>query len=456
MSEELVLTNLLENDEYARKVIPFLKTAYFTQNSTKLIYKNFIEYYSNYNVAPTHEALGHEISNDDSLTESEFDDVVDTIEILEQDKPPNMQWLLDTTEKFCQDQALTNAIRESISIIDGEDEKQTLTKHALPDLLKDALSVSFDTHIGHDYFEDAKERFEFYSLDLARLPFNLKMFDLVTNGGVPDKTLNIVMAGPNVGKTLLLIHLASTYLMQGKNVLYITMEMAEEAISNRVDANLFDMTVKNVENCSKDTFFTNIKDLRKKTQGTLIVKEYPTSSAHVGHFGQLLQELRLKKNFKPDVIMVDYIGIMASSRVKLANTNSYFYVKAIAEELRGLAVQHKVPLWTATQTNRGGSTDTDVDMTDTAESFGLPATADFMVAVIRTDELDMLNQLMIKQLKSRYGNKNFYSKFVVGVEVEKMLIYDIEDEGQNVTQGAMTTSKPKDDTTPKPKRQLTY
>lgn len=459
MSEELVLTNLLSNDEYTRKVLPFLKGSYFSTPTTKLIYTEFVKYFSEYNVAPTHEALAHEISTIDTLTEMEYDEAIETIEELEQSKEPTYQWLVDTTEKFCQNQALTNSIRNAINIIDGNDETQT--KHAIPDLLKEALAVSFDSHIGHDYFEDAEERFEFYSLEEARIPFDLKLFNKVTNGGVPDKTLNILMAGPNVGKTLVLVHLAASYLMAGKNVLYITMEMAEEAISNRIDANLFDMTVTDVENSSEDVFFRKIKNLRAKTQGKLIVKEYPTSSAHTGHFAQLLQELRLKKNFVPDVIMVDYIGIMASARVKLANTNSYHYIKAIAEELRAMGVQQKVPVWTATQTNRGGSTDTDVDMTDTAESFGLPATADFMAAVIRTDELDMLGQLMIKQLKSRYGNKAFYNKFVIGVDVEKMLLFDVEDNAQNVAQSGQQSmpnlsSDPKKLENKKAKRALSF
>lgn len=437
MSEQIIFTNLLYNDEYVRKVLPFLKQSYFQDFSDKKIFKCFVQYYDKYNVAPTHEALKYEIDELEGISEDQYDSIVERVDSLTQKESPETKWLVDITEQFCQDKAIYNAIMDSIGVIDGTDKK--LTKHAIPELLKEALAVSFDTHIGHDYFEDMDERFEFYNLEHEKIPFDIEMLNTITNGGIPRKTLNIILAGTNVGKTLAMIHLASSYLMQSKNVLYITLEMAEEMISNRIDANLLEMTVKDVENIDRDKFFKGINAIKSKTHGKLIVKEYPTSNAHTGHMRQLLQELKLKKNFIPDVIFVDYIGIMASARVKLANTNSYFYIKAIAEELRGLAVEQDLPIWSAVQSNRSGYSDTDVDLTSTAESFGLPATADFMFALIRTPELDDLGQLMVKQLKSRYGNKNFHEKFVIGVDPDRMKLYDVEESAQTLTQSNGTS-----------------
>lgn len=428
MSESLVLTNLLDNDEYARKVLPFLRLSYFKEPACKTIFETYVKYFEKYNAPPTREVLGHEVSNITTLSDAEFEEVIDNLEAMVQDDAPKFDWLIDTTEIFCQDRALENAISECISIQDGE--SKVHTKNAIPDILKEALAVSFDTHIGHDYFEDYEQRFEFYNTDHPRIPFDLEMFNKITNGGIPRKTLNVILAGTNVGKTLAMVHMAAQYMMQGKNVLYVTFEMSEEAISNRIDANLFDKTVHEVEHMDKINFYKGIQTLHSKTHGKLIVKEYPTSGAHVGHMRQLLQELRLKKNFVPDVIMVDYIGIMASARVKLANTNSYFYIKAIAEELRGLAVEYDVPIWSAVQVNRQGYGDSDFDLTNTAESFGLPATADFMIAAIRTEELDALGQILWKQLKSRYGNKNFYEKFVTGVDPDRMKLYDVDPSAQ--------------------------
>lgn len=434
MSEELILTNLITNDKYARKVLPFIRTSYFQDEADKVIFKSYVKYFQEYNSVPTRDALKHEITELDGLDEETFEFAINRIDEYKQTEEPDFKWLVDKTEIFCQEKSLYNSIMACIGIIDGTDKK--LTKHAMPDLLKEALAVSFDTNIGHDYFEDAEERFEFYNMEHARIPFDWDIFNLITNGGVPNKTLNIILAGTNVGKTLGMIAIASSYLMRGKNVLYITMEMSEEAISNRIDANLMDIDINDVDKLEHAKFSSNIGKLRSKTNGKLIVKEYPTSSAHVGHFRVLLQELAMKKNFKPDAIFVDYIGIMASSRVSMATTSSYFYIKAIAEELRALGVEHDVPVWSAVQSNRSGQNDSDVDMTNTAESFGLPATADFMIAFIRTEELDALNQLLVKQLKSRYGNKNYYEKFVIGVDAGRNQLYDVEYSAQaDIIQG---------------------
>lgn len=434
MSESIILTNLIKSEAFARRVIPFLHQSYFPERTEKLVFESIVEHYAEFNMLPTKTEIRHHIENKDGINDDLYEESIAYLGELVQDDEPNFDWLVQTTEKFCQDKAIYNAIMDSIGIIDGSDKERT--NHAIPELLKDALSVSFDTHIGHDYFEEAKERFEFYSMETERIPFDLEIFNMITNGGIPNKTLNMILAGTNVGKSLIMIHLASSYLLQGKNVLYITLEMAEEAIANRVDANLMSMPVNQVERQMEEDYMRKIHRIQAKTQGKLIVKEFPTSSAHVGHIRTLLQELQLKKNFKPDVIMVDYINIMASSRVKLANTNSYFYIKAIAEELRGLAVEKEIPIWSATQSNRSGQNDSDVDLTNTSESFGLPATVDFMFAAIRTEELDALGQIMIKQLKSRYGNKNYYEKFVIGIEADQQKLYDLEDNAQTLMQSS--------------------
>ena len=442
MNEELILTNLIENELYTRKILPFIKESYFHDDVNKQVFKQYLDYFSTYQIAPNQETLSHRLSAVNELDGETFVDCIERIEELHQNEIPNLDWLVDTTEKFCQERALHNAIYEAMYIFKGEDEKNK-NPNIIPDIIKDALAVSFDTQIGHDYFDDAEERYKFYNLDHPRIPFDLNLLNLVTNGGVPRKTLNMILAGVNVGKSLTLCHLGAAYMSMGYNVLYVTFEMSQEAISSRIDANLMDMPVNAVEKMSHEKFSKNIANIKSKTKGRLIVKEYPTSSAHAGHIEQLIQELQLKKGFTPDVILVDYIGIMASSRVNLANTGSYFYIKAIAEELRGLAVKINAIVWSAVQVTRGGYNDTDVDITATAESFGLPATADFMISLIRTEELDALGQLLIKQLKSRYGNKGFYEKFVIGVDIDKMKLFDVDDEAQVQQEITPPPEKPK-------------
>lgn len=448
MSEELVLSNLLNNEKYARKVLPYLHIKLFQEKEEKAIFKAIVNHFDNYNILPSKTEVKHYINEDSSLTDDQYNNTIEYISTLSNDDV-DYNWLLDTTEKWVQNRSLYNAIRDSISIIDGTDTKHN--KHAIQDMLKDALAVSFDTHIGHDYFDEAEQRFDFYSLEKARIPFHLDFFNKITNGGIPRKTLNVIMGTTNAGKSLMLADFAANYLLNGLNVLYVTLEMAEEAIANRIDANLMNVPLNAVEKMDKDVFIGKVGKIKNKTNGKLIIKEYPTTSAHAGHIKNLLQELKLKKNFIPDIIMVDYINIMASSRVKLANTNSYFYIKSIAEELRALAVEYDVPVWSATQSNRSGHSDTDIDLTNTSESFGLPATVDFMVALIRTDELDQLNQIMIKQLKSRYGNKSYYEKFIIGVDIDKMKFFDAELSAQNISQ---STQAPPPVNNDKPKRSL--
>lgn len=426
--EHMILSQLLYNEEYTRSVLPFLRSSYFQDPVEKVLFKTYVEFWQKYNVAPTKESISLEISNRKEISDTQFDEALDLVEMLE-DSEPNQDWLMDTTEAWCQDNAIYNAITNSVAIIDGEDKKRT--RHAIPDLLKEALSVSFKTEIGHDYIQDAEDRFKFYGEEFARIPFGLKILDLITNGGVPDGTLNVILAGTNVGKTLSLIHFTSSYLMQGKNVLYITLEMAEEEIARRVDANIFGVDINDVERMDEGLFKDGINKLRMKTAGKLIIKQYPTGSGHVGHFRQLLQELWLKLSFKPDVIMIDYIGIAASSRVSLGNTNSYFYVKAVAEEFRGLGIEFECPVWTAVQATRGGYANSDMDITDTAESFGLPATADLFLGAIRTPDLDELGQIKFKQLKNRYGDKNFKETFTIGVDAPKQRLYSVEQSAQS-------------------------
>lgn len=433
MIDHTILRELITNEQYARKVLPHIRLSYFADKVEKTVFRTFVQYHQKYNAAPGVEELVFEVGERNDLNDDEYDGTVQLLESFtnnEQAEKLNMDWLVDTTEGWCQERALHNAIMNSISIIDGEDEKHT--KHAIPDLIKEALSVSFNTAIGHDYLEDHECRFDFYNEEHERIAFDLTMFNRITNGGVPKKTLNIILAGTNVGKTLAMVHMAANYLKQGLSVLYVTMEMAEEWIANRVDANLMDRTLVEVEGLQHAIFKKEIEKIKKESgTGKLIIKEFPTASAHAGHIRQTLDELKLKKKFVPDVIMVDYIGITASSRVKLGQTGSYFYVKAVAEELRGLAVETETALWSAVQVNRGGFNSSDPDLTDTAESFGLPATADFMFGITRTEELDALGQLMIKQLKSRYGNKNKHNKFVVGVDPERMQLFDVEENAQS-------------------------
>jgi replicative DNA helicase len=442
MNEELILTNLLDNEVYMKKVLAFLSEDYFSDRVNKEIFKQYIDYFNVYNLPPNREVLLHKITSIDDLGDVDYLEAIERVEELIQDELPNIDWLYDTTEKFCQDRSLHSAIQTAMYIFEGKN-NDGLTTHAIPDIIKDALAVSFTTSIGHDYFEDSEERYKFYNLDHPRIPFDIKLLNMVTNGGVPRKTLNIILAGVNVGKSLSLCHLGASYMSMGYNVLYVTFEMSQEAIANRIDANLMNIEVNSIENMAHDKFTSNIKRIKDRTKGRLIIKEYPTSSAHSGHIETLINELTLKSDFKPDVILVDYIGIMASSRVSLSNTGSYFYIKAIAEELRALAVIMDAIVWTAVQVTRGGFNDTDIDITATAESFGLPATADFMISLVRTEELDALGQLMVKQLKSRYGNKGYYERFVIGVNISKMQLFDVDDDAQ-ITQPNDTAPPEKD------------
>ena len=422
--ETTIIKNLIFNEEYSRKVIPFIEPEYFEQRSEKIIYEEIVRFISKYDSAITVEALNIETDNRTDLTESEVKEVRDINNSLT-DSVVDGQWLLDTTEKWCRDRAIYLALMESIHIADGNDEKKN--RDAIPSILSDALAVSFDNNVGHDYLNDYEERFKFYHQKENRIQFDLEYFNKITKGGLPSKTLNIALAGTGVGKSLFMCHMASASLMEGHNVLYITMEMAEEKIAERIDAHLLDVNIKDITELPKPMFDSKINNIAKKTQGTLIIKEYPTASAHSGHFKSLLNELALKKSFSPDIIFIDYLNICASSRYRgNANVNSYSYIKAIAEDLRGLAVEYNVPIVSATQTTRSGYGNSDIDLTDTSESFGLPATADLMFALISTDELEGLNQIMVKQLKNRYNDPTINKRFVLGIDRAKMRLFDCE------------------------------
>ena len=427
--ETTIIKNLIFNEEYSRKVIPFIEPEYFEQRSEKIIYEEIVRFISKYDSAITVEALNIETDNRTDLTESEVKEVRDINNSLTESVVDG-QWLLDTTEKWCRDRAIYLALMESIHIADGNDEKKN--RDAIPSILSDALAVSFDNNVGHDYLNDYEERFKFYHQKENRIQFDLEYFNKITKGGLPSKTLNIALAGTGVGKSLFMCHMASASLMEGHNVLYITLEMAEEKIAERIDAHLLDVNIKDITELPKPMFDSKVNNIAKKTQGTLIIKEYPTASAHSGHFKSLLNELSLKKSFSPDIIFIDYLNICASSRYRgNANVNSYSYIKAIAEELRGLAVEANVPIVSATQTTRSGFASSDVDLTDTSESFGLPATADLMFALISTEELEGLNQIMIKQLKNRYNDPTIFKRFVVGIDRAKMRLYDVEQSAQD-------------------------
>ena len=426
--EITILKNLIFNEDYARKVIPFIQPEYYEQRVEKIVFEEIVKFIVKYGSSITIEALNIEIDNRRDLSESENKEIGELLSKLN-DIPVDAKWILDVTEKWCRDRAIYLALMESIHIADGNDEKKG--RDAIPSILSDALAVSFDNNIGHDYLVDYDERYDYYHKKENRLEFDLDFFNKITNGGVPSKTLNIFLAGTNVGKTLAMCHMASSFLLQSKNVLYITMEMAEEEIAKRMDANMLNVAINQLEDLPKSTFTNKASKLAEKTKGTLIIKEYPTASAHSGHFKALLNELALKKSFRPDVIFVDYINICASSRFRAgSNINSYSIIKSIAEELRGLAVEHDVPIFSATQTTRSGSSSSDVEITDTSESWGLPATADFLVALISTEELEGLNQIMIKQLKNRYGDKSILKRFVVGIDRAKMRLYDVEQSAQ--------------------------
>ena len=430
-TETAILKNLLQNEEYTRKVLPFLKTEYFTENADKTLYDKIQEFVTKYNSLPSKEALVIDLS-DTRMHEEEFKDSMELLDDIEKDTEDytDINWLLDTTEKFCQDKAIYNAVVESISILDNP--KSTKDKGYIPDILSDALSVSFDPHVGHDYLDDSDDRFDFYHRVEERIPFDLDFFNKITKGGLPQKTLNICLAGTGVGKSLFMCHVASSCLAQNQNVLYITLEMAEEKIAERIDANLLDMAVDDLHTLPKDLYDKKIENLRKTTKGKLIVKEYPTASANVNHFRALLNELNLKRSFVPDIVFVDYINICTSSRIRAgANVNSYTYIKSIAEELRGFAVENKIPVVSATQTTRTGYSSTDVGLEDTSESFGLPATADFMFAIISTEQMEELGQIMVKQLKNRYNDPTVNRKFVVGINRNKMRLFDVDQKAQD-------------------------
>ena len=427
--ETTILKNLIFSDEYSRKVLPFIEKEYFENHHEKVIFDEIAKFIIEYNNLPTKEVLIIEAERRTDISDDGFKDICDEVGAYE-NIPTDMQWLLDTTEKWCKDRAIYLALVESISIADGNNEKKN--QDAIPSILSDALAVSFDNHVGHDYLQDYEERFKFYHTTEEKIPFDLEFFNKITKGGLPNKTLNIALAGTGVGKSLFMCHVASSSLLQGKNVLYITLEMAEEKIAERIDANLLNVNIQQLPEVPEVMYEKKVTALAKKTQGTLIIKEYPTASAHAGHFKTLLNELALKKSFRPDIIFVDYLNICASSRYKAnGNVNSYSYIKAIAEELRGLAVESNVPIVSATQTTRSGFGSSDPDLTDTSESFGLPATADLMFALISTEELEGLNQIMVKQLKNRYHDPTMNKRFVVGIDRAKMRLYDCEQAAQD-------------------------
>ncbi len=426
--ELLVLRSLLHNEEYARKVVPFIQGDYFEQPSQKIVFEEVSSFITEYDELPTKEALYIEVEKRNDVNEEIYKQVKELIGVLN-DEPADEDWLVNTSEKWCRDRAIYLALMESIQLADGKDDKKG--RDAIPSILSDALAVSFDNNIGHDYLKDYEERYESYHRKEDKIPFDLEYFNKITKGGIPNKTLNIALAGTGVGKSLFMCHMASSCLSNGSNVLYVTMEMAEEKIAERIDANLLNVNIQEITDLPKPMFESKVTSLAKKTQGTLIIKEYPTASAHSGHFKALLNELALKKSFRPDIIFIDYLNICASSRYR-GNTsvNSYSYIKAIAEELRGLAVEANVPIVSATQTTRSGFASSDVDLTDTSESFGLPATADLMFALISTEELEGLGQILVKQLKNRYNDPTINKRFIVGIDRAKMRLYDVEQRAQ--------------------------
>jgi replicative DNA helicase len=425
--EFLILRNLIHNEEYLRKVLPFLNEEYFEDFEQKIVFEEIFKFVHEYNNLPTKEVLCIEVEKRNDVNEEQFKKLVHLITHLE-DVPTEHNWLIDTTEKWCRDRAIYLALMESIQLVD---EKGNKSRDAIPSILQDALAVSFDNHVGHDYLQDYEQRYESYHKSEDKIEFDLEYFNRITKGGLPNKTLNIALAGTGVGKSLFMCHVASSVLLQGRNVLYITLEMAEEKIAERIDANLLNVNIKDIVELPKSVFESKVNNIAKKTQGSLIIKEYPTASAHAGHFKSLLNELALKKSFKPDIIFIDYLNICSSSRFKGgSNINSYTLVKSIAEELRGLAVEFNVPIVSATQTTRSGFGSSDVELTDTSESFGLPATADLMFALISTEELEELGQIMVKQLKNRYNDPTMHKRFVIGIDRAKMRLYDVEQSAQ--------------------------
>ena len=422
--ELTILRNLLCNEDFYRKVVPFVKPDYFQDMSEKVIFEEIHDFSTKYDKIPTKEVLNIGLQQRTDLNDDTFKTATNLVENFN-DEWVDTEWLLDSTEKWCQERAVYNALLQSIKIADGGDEK--LDKGAIPSILQDALAVSFDEYIGHDYVDQALDRYAYYHKDELKIPFDLEKFNLVTKGGLPNKTLNIALAGTGVGKSLFMCHMASACLSQGKNVLYITMEMAEEKIAERIDANLLNVNIKDIGDIPEQLFTSRVSEIGRKTQGKLIIKEYPTASAHVGHFKGLLSDLALKKDFKPDIIFIDYLNICASARYRGAIVNSYTYVKGIAEELRGLAVEQDLPIVSATQTTRSGFGSSDPSLEDTSESFGLPATADFMFALVSTEELEQSGRIMVKQLKNRYNDPTFFKRFTVGIDRAKMKLYNVED-----------------------------
>jgi len=436
MIEETILAGLISNDEYARKVLPFLQNDYFDQQSHQTVFVEVAQYVDSYNSIPTKGALKVSIDEKSNINEEQYKQINDMIDSLSYDDKTDLDWLVDKTEKFCQDKAIYNAVRESILVLDGNHKQ--LDKGAIPELLEKALGVSFDNSVGHDYLDDSDDRYNFYHTKEDKIPFDLDLMNTITKGGVSRKSLSVALAGTGVGKTLFMTHCAAANLTAGLNVLYITMEMAEERIAERIDANLLDLTVDQLREVPRDVYEKRLGRVKKKSTGKLIVKEYPTASAGSNHFRHLLNELKLKRNFKPDMIYIDYLNICMSSRIRMGGSvNSYTLIKAIAEELRGLAVEFNVPIMSATQTNRTGFSSSDLNLEDTSESFGLPATADFMFGLISTEELESLGQLMIKQLKNRWGDTNAHKRFVVGIDRSKMRLFDAEESAQ---QGLMDDS----------------
>ena len=430
--ERTALKNLIHNEDYTRKVLPFLKPEYFEDRNERIVFSEIQKFISQYNKRPTKETLQIDLGKRKDLNEDEYKQIVSLITSLNPEDV-DLDWLVNTTEKFCKDRAVHNAVMEGIHILDGKDKKHT--PEAIPEILRDALSVSFDNAVGHDYLLDIEKRFDYYHKRETRIPFDLDFFNKVTKGGLPTKTLNVALAGTGVGKTLFMCHQAASALAQNKNVLYITMEMAEERIAERIDANLLNISMEDLHMLNKKLFNDKITQLQSKTTGTLIIKEYPTASAGANHYRALVNELALKRTFKPDIIFIDYINICASSRFKAgSNINSYTYIKAIAEELRGLAVELDVPIVTATQTTRSGFVSTDIGLEDTSESFGLPATADFMFALISSEELEKAGQMLVKQLKNRYNDPTLNRKFIIGVDRARMKLFDIEQQAQNIIQ----------------------
>ena len=428
--ETTILRNLIFTEEYYRKVVPFLKADYFQEYHEKIIFEEIADFAGKYDKIPTKEVLSINLQNRNDLTDDTYKDSLQTIQGLT-DEWVDYEWLLDATEKWCQDRAIYLALMRSIQIADGGDKK--ISKDAIPGILQEALAVSFDEHIGHDYLEQAKDRYDFYHRKEEKVPFDLEKFNFITKGGLSNKTLNVALAGTGVGKSLFMCHVAGAALTEGYNVLYITCEMAEEKIAERIDANLLNVSIKDIVDLPEVLFSSKVQEIARKTRGKLVIKEYPTASAHAGHFKALLSDLKLKKDFKPHIIFIDYLNICASARYKGAIVNSYTYVKAIAEELRGLAVECNVPIVSATQTSRSGYGNSDPDLTDTSESFGLPATADFMFALISTDELEQQGRLMVKQLKNRYSDLVTSRKFMVGIDRSKMKLYDVADDASAIS-----------------------